>query len=65
MYGNYLMWWVYSATGIYSVNGLIKFLPQNLINHKLNVLRIAGVFSMEIYTIHWVLLLVIKQFVSL
>ena len=25
MYGKYLMWWVYSATGIYSVNSLINF----------------------------------------
>ena len=57
-YGQFYLWWPYSIAGIYTVNFLIKLVPLGVIESKFNLLRVAGIYSMEIYVIHWILLLI-------
>lgn len=57
-YGNYYLWWIYSLCGIYLVNTCVSMIPSKIIESKYNFLRVCGVYSMEIYVTHWIVLLI-------
>lgn len=57
-YGSYLMWWIYSLSGIYMINTFVSMLPKRIVESKYNLFRICGVYSMEIYVTHYIILLI-------
>jgi hypothetical protein len=57
-YGHYWMWWIYSLSGIYLVNTCVSMLPKKFVESRYNFLRICGVYSMEIYVVHWIIILI-------
>lgn len=57
-YGSYYLWWIYCIAGIYSLNNIVKFIPSYILDSKYNLFRVVGVHSMEVYVIHWIILLI-------
>ena len=60
VYGCYYLWWIYSLAGIYSVNYLIRLVPSKVLENKYNVLKFAGIHSMDIYVVHWIIIVCIS-----
>ena len=53
-YGSYILWIVYSLCGIISINMLgYRFIKA------INVFSVIGRYSMQIYCMHWVVLIFI------
>ena len=53
-YGFYLLWILYSVSGIV----LINYIGSKFLN-KTKILSILGKYSMEIYCLHWILIMFI------
>lgn len=58
IYGSYYLWLLYSVSGVILINGI----GGNFILRKIR-LNVVGYYSMEIYCIHWIVLILLKAFI--